>query len=392
MDKNNSTVQTPLSFPEQVFGIDFHPSADIVAAGLINGAIELHQYMMQDMNENNGIIFKSTPHTDSCRSVIFSADGRELLSGSKDCSIVASDSSNGDQKWLQSEAHSAPINCLYMLHENTFASGDDEGAVKLWDIRQKEMTKSFKYNKDFISDMLVHETDTNNLLITGGDGRLSVVDTRNGKLVGQSEEGEDELLSLAVVKHGKKVVCGSQDGDLLIFTWGQWSAYSDKFPGHPQSIDTLLKVDEQTICSGSSDGLLRVINILPNKLLGVIGDHDGFPVESIKFSRDRNLIGSVSHDSKIRFFSTAVLFDDDGDDDDDGKKGEDGVQEAKEASSGALAEKNTQKESENKSTKDTAAVERSDDDSDSSDDDDAMDSSKGPKRLKTDAEIFFADL
>lgn len=76
-------------------------------------------------------------------------------------------------------------------------------------------------------------------------------------LAGKSDELEDELLSVSVIKNGKKVVCGSQDGVLVIFSWGTWGDMSDRFPGHPDSVEAVLKVDEDTILTGSSDGIIR---------------------------------------------------------------------------------------------------------------------------------------
>jgi hypothetical protein len=40
---------------------------------------------------------------------------------------------------------------------------------------------------------------------------------------------------------------GSQTGLLNIFNYGEWEDYSDRFPGHPSSIDAIVKVDEDTI-------------------------------------------------------------------------------------------------------------------------------------------------
>ena len=39
---------------------------------------------------------------------------------------------------------------------------------------------------------------------------------------------------------------------------------------------------QETILTGSSDGLIRLCSIFPNKLLGVVGSHDDFPVEAMK--------------------------------------------------------------------------------------------------------------
>jgi hypothetical protein len=45
------------------------------------------------------------------------------------------------------------------------------------------------------------------------------------------DDADDELLSVAVVKHGKKVVTGSQTGVLSLYSWGYFSDCSDRFPG-----------------------------------------------------------------------------------------------------------------------------------------------------------------
>jgi hypothetical protein len=58
-----------------------------------------------------------------------------------------------------------------------------------------------------------------------------------------------------------------------------------------------------------------VVQLHPNKLLGLIGDHEDFPVESLKFSHDKKIIGSVSHTNKVHFWDVGYLFEeDDGDD------------------------------------------------------------------------------
>merc|ERR1711998_778123 len=146
---------------------------------------------------------------------------------------------------------------------------------------------------------MAYHTGVDRLLATSGDGTLSVFDIRAGKMESASDYMTEELLSLVVLKHGSKVVCGSQDGVLCLFSTGQWADMTDRIPGHPNSVDTMIKLDEDTLVSGSSDGLIRVMQVQPNKLLGVIGDHDDFPVERIAFSHARRLITSCSHDNTV---------------------------------------------------------------------------------------------
>lgn len=90
----------------------------------------------------------------------------------------------------------------------------------------------------------------------------------------RSMDQEDELLSLAVVKGARKLVAGTQVGDsawscfhshgllsiswwyfglvmawqqsgvLLIYNWNEWANCSDRFVGHPETVETLVKIDE----------------------------------------------------------------------------------------------------------------------------------------------------
>ena len=46
---------------------------------------------------------------------------------------------------------------------------------------------------------------------------------------------------------------------LGVFSWGDWGDITDRFPGHPHSIDTMLKLDDDTVFTGSSDGLIRFV-------------------------------------------------------------------------------------------------------------------------------------
>jgi WD repeat-containing protein 55 len=113
-----------------------------------------------------------------------------------------------------------------------------------------------------------------------------------------------------IMKGGRKVVCGTGQGVLALWSWGTWGDISDRFPGHPASVDALLKIDEDTLLTGSSDGLLRVVQILPDKFLGVLGDHEGFPIEHLQWNADKSLVGSVTHDKYIRLWDARILKDD----------------------------------------------------------------------------------
>ena len=49
------------------------------------------------------------------------------------------------------------------------------------------------------------------------------------------------------------------------------------------------------------------MNILPNRLLGVVGEHEDFPVENLSKSRCENFLASCSHDQKVKFWNIKDL-------------------------------------------------------------------------------------
>ncbi|KAK1299679.1 hypothetical protein QJS10_CPB13g01209 [Acorus calamus] len=285
------------------FGLDFHPSSNLVAAGLISGDLHLYRYGPDTQPQR---LFAAHGHEESCRSVKFVDSGRVLLTASADCSILAVDVDTGAVIARLEDAHEAAINRLVTLTETTVSSGDDEGCIKVWDTRQRTCCNSFNAHEEYISDM-TFVSSSMQLLGTSGDGTLSVCNLRRNKVQSRSEFSEDELLSIVTMKNGRKVVCGTQTGALLLYSWGHFKDCSDRFLGHPMSVDTLLKVDEDTLISGSEDGVIRLVGILPNRIIHPIAEHSEYPIEGLGFSFDRKFLGSISHDQMLKLWDMHEL-------------------------------------------------------------------------------------
>lgn len=351
--------------------------------------------------------------------------------------------------WSIENAHHVGISNLYQLPQYSpsgplLVTGDDAGAVRLWDVRicgggnnNKHNNKNskqnpfddlmkppqgcvmqWKVNHDYITDF-TSSKDGSHLLATSADGTLSIFDVRymNRKHTpksvilpevdlsnpntnqqppkntweksgyAQSENQEDELLSMCLLKNSSKVLCGSQQGILSLFSYGIWSDISDRFPGHPQSVDALLKIDEDTVLTGSSDGLVRAVQLLPNALLGVLGSHEGFPVEALGWSAGRKMVGSLSHDEYIRLWDGSFL-NDDGDDDDS-------MDEMQESAINKNAKPCGTKDDDSDDWEDLDGDEDMNDSDDDSDDDSSEGGakSKKPKQIfKSANEEFFQDL
>ena len=101
-------------------------------------------------------------------------------------------------------------------------------------------------------------------------------------------------------------------------------------PRHPHSIDTICTLpssypsSDSTILTGSSDGIIRVVQLLPTKLLGVVTDHGDCPVERIVVDRagEGRWVGSVGHDDVLRLTDLKDIFEDEDGDDAEGQGSE----------------------------------------------------------------------
>eukprot|EP00038_Savillea_parva_P003202 m.122323 g.122323 ORF g.122323 m.122323 type:complete len:313 (-) comp11103_c0_seq4:147-1085(-) len=292
-----------IELPALAFDIAWHPAARILAAGTITGEVLVYGIETESHTE----LFQASFHTDSCRQVAFAPDGVLLYSTGTDRGIQATDVGTGKAVGTMVGAHSAAINALHVIDAAVLATGDDEGVVKVWDIRSQQCVAEYDEHADYIAQLTTTEHHAE-LLAASGDGTLSIMDWRS-KDIELSYQLEDEPLCLTVIKGGSRVVCGTQEGTMGLYTWGKWEDVSDRMVGHPASVDCVVKLGEDTVATGSSDGMVRLVDIMPHRIRGVLGEHDGFPVEALALSGDGELLASCSHDQAIKFWNVKGLGD-----------------------------------------------------------------------------------
>ena len=214
-------------------------------------------------------------------------------------------------------------------NQNLLITADEEGCIKIWDCQQYTPIHVFKKrHEDFIADLVIDEK-RNILIASSGDCTLSVYDLKGFKFLQESMDQEDEMYGGCILKNGQKIVFGSQSGALMIYSRDQMANCDDRFVGHPDTVQTIVKIDESTIMTGCADGLIRICSIQPNNLFGVLGNgqYDDTSIEILKISHDGTILGSTSHDDAIRLWDISFLQEDEDDgeeeNEDDGEKYED---------------------------------------------------------------------
>ncbi|GAB0094290.1 WD repeat-containing protein 55 homolog [Sergentomyia squamirostris] len=310
-----SELKMPRNHPKEiktedfVTDLSFHPISDHLAVALITGDVLFYKYSL----EENQLVNTFELHMKACRDVEFSEDGDVLYTTSKDKSIMITDVNTGKLRRFYDEAHETAIYCVRPINENLIATGDDDGYLKVWDLRTAEKVPLFSLHEvdDYIS--CIHSNDSKKIiLMTSGDGYLTSINLGARKMYVQSEQYEEELTCMGLYRNDSKLVVGTSKGRMYSFNWGEFGYHCDVFNGPKTSTNAMLPITQRMGVLGCEDGLLRAVNTVPGRSLGVVGQHN-LAVETMDISNTGEFIASSSHDNDIRFWNIKYFedFDDD---------------------------------------------------------------------------------
>ncbi|XP_035905346.1 WD repeat-containing protein 55 homolog isoform X1 [Anopheles stephensi] len=290
-----------------VVDLSFHPCEDILAVGTSVGDVLMYKYS----NEQNVLSATHELHTKAVRCLEFSRDGLSIISTGRERSIVVADTETGKFKRVWEGAHSEPVYSMAVLGEHLFATGDDDGEVKLWDLRQKDAVFGLRPVEDFVSCILSNGQQQKYLLMTSGDGLLTTINIAQRKMFVQSEPYEEELNCMGTFKRESKLVVGTSKGNYYTFNWGQFAYHCDAFTGPKASANRMVPITEQIAVMAGEDGIIRAMHLVPGRVLGIVGQHS-MAIDTMDISGSGELIATSSHDNDVRFWNIKYFEDFDG--------------------------------------------------------------------------------
>lgn len=161
-----------INIDDYVVDLTFHPDANILAAGTISGDALIYKYSVDE----NVLVNTLELHLKAIRDIEFNHDGSVIFSASKDRSILLTDVETGKFKRCYEQAHEQPVSKMNVFDENLFATGDDDGTVKVWDVRDKSNSPIFSLKEvdDYITSIITNDA-RKVLVTTSGDGYLTAI-------------------------------------------------------------------------------------------------------------------------------------------------------------------------------------------------------------------------
>lgn len=120
-----------------IMDLKFSPSCNMLALSQVDGNIRVYSYAESRMDQ----VLDLSHHKESVRSIDFSPAGNIIYAASKDKSFSVI--SNGRVEGCLAGAHDEPINKIaHIEDDHVVATGDDDGTIKIWDLRQAQSGKT----------------------------------------------------------------------------------------------------------------------------------------------------------------------------------------------------------------------------------------------------------
>lgn len=257
-------------------------------------------------------------HTSSLRALKFSEHSQNLISIGADRRINMIDLQSLELTLSQETNHKEALYSLLEVSPFVWATGDDNGGIKLWDFRLKTSENCVGQMNEQVNGTISSLAILNQPLqiaATSTQGNLGVYDIRTSKkqnnklnLFALSDLMEEELNDVQVLKSGSVLACGTSSGVIQLYKKGWYGDCSDRITGHPFSVDTTVKYSENILITGSEDGWVRFSHVHPNKVV-LFERHDeeseegsDFPIMKVSLSRCKRFLASISNDRCVRFY------------------------------------------------------------------------------------------
>ncbi|EJC98415.1 WD40 repeat-like protein [Fomitiporia mediterranea MF3/22] len=284
---------------DEILVVAFSPDGKHVVSGSADTTI-----VVWKIDSKEPISVRFAGHTETVLSVAFSHDGKRIVSGSDDSSIRLWDLESGHLICEPLEGHTESVTSVAFSHDGTrIVSGSVDSTIRIWDARSGQcISEPFRGHT---SGVQCAAFSPNGRRVVSGstDNTVRIWDVETGKVVsGPYEAHYSGVDFVAFSPDGTRVI--SCDG-FVIRIWDAEGeqANLDKFEGHEDTISSVaFSPDGKLVVSGSFDGTIRVWDAESGcTVSGPFKGHSeqSEKILSISFSPDGERVVSGSGDGTI---------------------------------------------------------------------------------------------
>ena len=307
-EQPQTPAQKPKLTPTQLIAIAGHDglvkrvvfSSDgkSVLSGGENGRVLLH-----DVKSGNQLR-EFSGHTRTILSLAFSPDGQQILSSGWDGTIRTWEVASGDNirtinggDGLLHSATWSPDGSRILSCSHVGTAG---GAIRLWDALNGELLREFE-DVTFQPFEVVLSPDGATALSGGHDAVLRLWDVATGKVMRSFHGHRDWVRCVAFSKDGQRAISGSKDATVRIWNVSTGEELH-RLAGHGALVESVVVTpDDRQILSASFDGTVKLWDAATGKEQIHFDGHTR-PVSSAVLSSDGRLAATAGADGIVRIW------------------------------------------------------------------------------------------
>jgi WD40 repeat protein len=295
-----------LGSSNSVYSVAFSRGGGMLASGTNDGKIRLWGIPLGFWDSRRQAtrlrLLHGRKDTGVVQRMVFSPDGRTLVSGGNDGRIRFWDARTGTSLGEPVEGYGGVDALALSPDGRTLASGGNDGDIRLWRMRDHGLQGTLT-GEPGPGTGLAFGRDGRTVFSAGADGTIRLWDLRGRTTFPKLLRGhEGEVDGVAISPDGRTLASAGEDGTVRL-----WDLQRDRQLGQPLITATApihgiaFGPDGRSLAAGGDDGTIRVWEVSGREQLATLRGHKG-PVLAVAFSPDARTLASAGDDGTVRLW------------------------------------------------------------------------------------------